>query len=177
MKALLIIDMQRGCFSPYASCHDTLGTIRRINELIGLFRDQQWPLVFVRHDGTKERELIPGTDSWQFLPELDHRQSDVTIEKTANDAFYRTGLHAFLKTLEVDELIMTGYATDYCIDSTVKSALVQDYAVTVVADAHTTSHRRSLPATDIIKHYHEIWTNTTPTRHGIRVVPMADLSL
>jgi len=61
MKALLIIDMQIGSFKPYALRHDTAGVIERINTLSKFFRANQFVVVFVQHDGTKENVFLPNT--------------------------------------------------------------------------------------------------------------------
>ena len=154
MKALLIIDMQRGCFPEFNLALQEL--VSRINALAANFRNNQYPVIYIRHDGSSENELIPHTDDWQLLSELQTLPTDQYIEKTANDSFYRTPLSQVLTERNITELYITGSATDFCVDATIKSALSKDYQVTVVADCHTTNDKPNLPAPVLIDHYNWI---------------------
>ena len=51
-RALLIIDMQKGSFMPKTPRFDTFGVVKRINELTELFRELNFPLIFIQHDGS-----------------------------------------------------------------------------------------------------------------------------
>ncbi len=170
MKALLVIDMQLGSFRPYSIRHDTLGVMERINELARYFRANDLKIIFIQHDGTKENSFMPGTPDWEILRELDKLPSDIVIAKTANDAFYRTHLQETLVKNNITELYITGCATDFCVDTTIKSALSKDYKVTVISDAHTTASRLHIHAENVIEYYNWLWADMTPTRHKIRVV-------
>lgn len=167
MKALLIIDMQKGCFIPYSSRFDTMGIISRINILSDKFRQKKYPVIFIQHDGTIENELLPQTDDWMLLPELTTLPSDVYIGKTANDSFYKTELHEFLMSNKINEIFITGAATDFCIDATVKSALTKDFKVTVISDCHTTENKSGFAASDLIEYYNWIWSAMSPAKYKI----------
>ena len=58
-----------------------------------------------------------------------------------------TSLEAFLRARAIDRLIITGWATDYCVDTTMRSALARGYPTIVPSDGHTTSDRPHLAAT------------------------------
>lgn len=175
MKALIVIDMQLGSFRPYTVRHDAYGVIERINRLSDYFRKQNLPVIFIRHDGTKENAFIPGTEEWKLLPELTVSTGDIFISKTANDAFYSSGLQRVLSEMKIEELYFTGCATDFCVDSTIKSALTKDYRITVVSDAHTTAGRPYVAAGILIAQYNWMWADMTPTKHRIRVQTTDDL--
>ena len=61
--------------------------------------------------------------------------------------------------LEVDELIVTGFATDFCVDTTVRSALARGYTTIVPEDGHTTSDRAYMPASKVIEHHNFVWAS------------------
>lgn len=170
MKALLIIDMQKTSFTPSTPRFDSEGVIRRINQLSQKFRFDGDKVIFIQHDGTSEGFCIPGTDEWKILSSLDRKPEDLIISKTANDSFYNTTLKEELKKLNIYELIITGCATDFCVDSTIKSALINDFKITVIWDGHTTADRPDLKAEQLIAHYNWIWREMTPTKWKIRVV-------
>jgi len=175
MKALLIIDMQLGSFKPYTLRYDTMGVIKRINDLSRYFRGKNDKVIFIQHDGTKENDFLPGSADWELLPELNVASSDTIISKTANDSFYKTRLHETLAANNITELFITGCATDFCVDTTVKSAISKDYKVTVIEDGHTTASRPHINAETVIRYYNWLWADMAPTKHKIRVVNSADL--
>jgi nicotinamidase-related amidase len=170
MKALLIIDMQIGSFKPYTLRYDALGVIDKINILSAFFRSNNDKVIFVQHDGTKEQSFMPNTDDWQILPELTKLATDIYISKTANDAFYQTDLQTILAKYHITELYITGCATDFCVDATIKSALTKDYKITVVEDGHTTADRPHITALTAIKHYNWLWADMTPTNAKVELM-------
>jgi nicotinamidase-related amidase len=175
MNALLVIDMQTGSFMPYTLRHDTLAVVQRINSLSAIFRNAGYPVIFIRHDGSRENKFIPGSADWQLLPELVQEASDLLISKTANDAFYGSELQSVLSKLEVSSLFITGCATDFCVDTTIKSAMAKDYQVTVVTDAHTTAERPPLAAEQVIAYYNWLWANMIPTPYPVILLKTAEL--
>ena len=175
MKALLIIDMQIGSFKPYSLRYDTMGVIERINILSSTFRTNNDKVIFIQHDGSKENNFIPETEDWQILPELTKSETDTFILKTANDAFYKTTLEAFLNMNAINDLFVTGCASDFCVDATIKSALSKDYCITVLEDGHTTANRPYLTALKAIQHYNWLWADMTSTKTKIQVVKTNEL--
>ena len=166
MQALLIIDMQVGSFASVPRLEADL-VIDRINQLAERFRSRQEPVIFIQHDGSAEGELIPGSDDWQLLPQLIRTNTEKIIAKTANDAFYRTGLADHLREQAIDHLFITGCATDFCVNATVHSALVKDYDLTIVSDGHTTADRPNLTARQLIDFHNWLWPNLATTRGRI----------
>ena len=57
--------------------------------------------------------------------------ADTIIRKTSCDSFLETSLDQFLRTSAIEGLIITGCATDYCVDTTVRSALARGWPTTV----------------------------------------------
>lgn len=176
-KALLIIDMQKGSFTPETPRHDTDGVVNRINALSKQFREKQLPVIFIQHDGTRENCFIPDTDDWKLLSALDVQPGDLIISKEANDAFYRTRLRPILDEMDIRELVVTGCATDFCVEATIQSALAKDYHVTVVSNGHTTGERPHLSAQKVIEHYNWIWQNMIPTQGRIRVLESNSITI
>lgn len=168
-KALLVIDMQKGSFTTETPRYDTKGVIKRINTLARLFRELDYPIFYIQHDGTGSGEFEKNTLEWENLDELDVQSIDIRIDKYANDVFYKSELHSKLTSLGIKELFITGCATDFCVESTVQSALTKDYLITVVEDGHTTGERPELSAKQVIGHYNWVWKNMLPTQGEIKV--------
>ncbi|UTM21868.1 isochorismatase family protein (plasmid) [Dyadobacter fanqingshengii] len=68
-------------------------------------------------------------------------------------------------------MIISGCATDFCVEATIQSALSRDYKTTVVEDGHTTGERPHLKAVQVIEHYNWVWTNMIPTKGTVNVSP------
>jgi len=156
VTALLVIDMQIGLFAG-AARYDADGVVRRVNDLGRAVRDKGGAVVFVQHDGDTDSDLAPHSPGWQILPALDRRPTDPVVRKTACDSFYRSDLEAILHERGITRLLVTGCATDFCVDTTIRSAASRDYEVVVVADGHTTADRPHLSAAKIIEHHNWMW--------------------
>lgn len=172
MDALLVIDMQNGCFATPRL--DREGTAERINTIAARFRERGQPVIFVQHDGTKEHYLFPESKDFEIIEELDRSPSDRHVAKTANSAFYETTLDADLQTLGVSRLFVCGLATDFCVNATIHSALVKDYDLVIISDCHTTADRPGLDAKAVIDFHNWLWAELTPTRGAIKVMPLKD---
>ena len=171
MKALLIIDMQNVSFTPATPRFDAENVVKRINALAERFRQHNDKVIFIQHDGSKENECLPGTDEWKILDSLYIDTNDYILSKTANDSFYRTNLHQILQDSAINELIVTGCATDFCVDATIKSALSLDYCLSVISNAHTTADRPHISAEKLITHYNWMWKEMIPTKGNVEVIP------
>ena len=175
--ALIIIDMQRGSFGPATPRHDAAGLVGRLNRLAGAVRSTGGAVVFVQHDGPAGDPHHPDLPGWRLLPDLDARPDDTFIRKTSCDAFLGTTLEAFLRAAAIGRLIVTGCATDYCVDTTIRSALGRGIPTIVPSDGHTTSDRPHLAAGKIIEHHNAIWADFLAPRGPALICPCADLRL
>jgi nicotinamidase-related amidase len=175
--ALLIIDMQRGSFGATTPRHDTAGLVGRLNRLAGLVRETAGSVVFIQHDGPPGDPHHPDSPGWKLLDALEVQPADAIIRKTSCDAFLDTSLEEFLRTRAIDRLIVTGCATDYCVDTTVRSALARGYPTTVPSDGHTTSDRAHLPAIKIIEHHNAIWSDFLAPRGPALICSCSEVRL
>jgi nicotinamidase-related amidase len=163
MDAMLVVDMQVGLLNGDPK-HDLRGVIERINRLAAKVRGQSGKVIFIRHCGAKGDDFEPQAPGWQFLPELLPDPADIVVPKALNDPFAGTDLQARLKEIQPDRVLITGWATDLCVDSTVRSAVENHHNVIVVADGHTLSNRPHLDAISVIRHHHWVWSNLITQR-------------
>jgi nicotinamidase-related amidase len=170
-KALLVIDMQKGSFTEATPRHNSEEVVQIINSLAKAFRLKSWPVLFIQHDGSAMNEFVPFTTEWELLDDLEIDDSDIRIDKYANDVFCRSGLQQKLDLLDINELVITGCATDFCVESTIQSAVSKDYSLTIIEDGHTTGNRPNLNASQVIDHYNWVWKNMIPTKGKIEVLP------
>jgi nicotinamidase-related amidase len=171
MVALLVIDMQVGMFNEPKSRHDQAGVVERINALSRCVRDVGGTVVFIQHDSPTGGVFAPHTPGWQLLPTLSREDRDPVVHKTACDSFYETELESVLAGAKTRDLLVTGCATEYCVDTTVRAAASHNFAVTVVGDAHTTADRDHLDAVSIIRHHNVTWKGLLLPRSQVAVEP------
>lgn len=174
MDVLLIIDMQEAPFSE-PDKFDSDRVVHRINQLSEYVRGNNGKVIFIQHDGTKEEGLYPNSSGWEILSALTKSNSDTVIRKTTNDAFYNTKLHSDLEKLKPERLIVSGWATDFCVDTTIRSAVSHNYHVAVASDCHTVSNRPHLEAHKVIEHHNWIWSNLITNRKEVEVLPLLEL--
>jgi nicotinamidase-related amidase len=160
--ALLVVDIQNGVVE---GAHRRNEVVANVDSLVAKARKEGAPVVWVRHS---DEDLVPGTDHWQIVPELEPDESEVIIEKHYGDSFEETSLERLLAELGVGRLIVVGAQTDACIRSTLHGALVRGYDVTLVGDAHTTEDNTEWGAPtpeQVIAHTNLYWRyQTAPGR-------------
>ncbi|MFZ5549239.1 MAG: cysteine hydrolase family protein [Pseudomonadota bacterium] len=173
-KALLVIDVQRGLFDPEPRPFEADDVVRRINALAEKARAAGAPVVFIQHE-TPTDELPHGSERWALECGLVVKPGDAHLRKTTPDSFLRTGLGEMLAAWGTEEVVVCGYATDFCVDSTTRGAVSRGIPVTLAADAHTT-HDKPYASAELIRTHHNAilgWTESFGP--VITVVPAADI--
>jgi nicotinamidase-related amidase len=163
--ALLVIDMQNGLVAGTPRRDDV---IANINALVGKARAQDIPVIWVQH--SDDEDLLPGSDNWQYVPELARDDGEPLVHKRYLDSFEATELEELLAQRGVGHLVVTGAQTDGCIRSTLHGAFTRGYDVTLVADAHTTEDLSAWgapPPEQVIAHTNLYWGfQAAPGRHA-----------
>ncbi|GAA3389630.1 isochorismatase family protein [Streptomyces roseoviridis] len=171
--ALLVIDMQNALADLAHRAGDTIAVIAALRARA---RTAGVPVVTVQHHGGG---LAPGTDGWRIVPELAPADGEPVIAKTSADSFLDTDLDSTLRALGTTELVVTGFATEICVDTTARQALSHRYDLVLVADGHTTSVRDATgpyAAPDAsVAHHNEIFRHLDFPGRSIRVLPGAEV--
>ncbi len=168
MDVLIVVDMQIGLLDG-APKHDLPRVVDRINRLAAMVRARAGTIIWIQHCGRPDDGFTPNTPGWAFLPELDRQPDDLVVQKTLNDPFAGTELKPTLDALAPERLLVAGWATDFCVDATVRSAVSNNFNVVVVADGHTLNDRPHLDAPGVIRHHNWVWSNLI-TNRSIHVV-------
>ncbi|MBO8191829.1 cysteine hydrolase [Streptomyces oryzae] len=155
--AVLVIDMQNGFCHPNGSLPRHVmalpGTAQVIDTIRGLLeaaRAEDLPIIYTRHVWRAglvdcpqylardfpagEQPLVRGTWDAQIVDELEPHEHDVVIDKNRFDAFLHTDLAVVLRSLEADQLLVTGVMTNVCVESTVRTGSQLDYTMLVATD-------------------------------------------
>jgi len=154
MKALIVVDVQND-FCPGGALAVTDGdkVVNSINELTKQFEADGLPVIFTRdwhpanHSSFKDNggiwppHCVAGTQGAAFHPDLYFPSVAFLVSKAtepdmeAYSGFQGTGLASWLRQIDVDELVVTGLATDYCVKNTVIDAIKLGFKVTLVINA------------------------------------------
>lgn len=127
---------------------------------VGQARRGEVPVVFTRHlyrscradEGRALKRNSPalaGIDglqagSWDaaIVDELACGPADLVVDKVRFDAFQWTSLEPLLRGLGVQELVICGVVTNICVETTIRSAFMRDFPVTLLADCCAAKTRR-----------------------------------
>jgi nicotinamidase-related amidase len=175
-SALLVVDVQRGPFEQEPQPFDADAVIERINDLAARARSAGVPVVFVQHErpGTMYEY---GSESWELERRLVVQEGDVILRKTTPDSFMRTDLADLLAQWGVEQVVICGYATEFCVDTTARRTAGLGFRVVLVADAHTTHDKPHATAAQIREHHNTTLPNMMSFAARIQAVPAADVDL
>ncbi|MGF6780646.1 cysteine hydrolase family protein [Paraburkholderia sp. GAS334] len=174
--AVLVIDVQREFFCGPSASYRGDQVIAGINQLTSAARAARAPVFFVQHDGVPEEEqVVPGTEDWELHPALVRTDDDQLVRKSVGDSFHETSLADRLERLGVDRLLLCGYATEFCVDTTARRAVTLGYRTTVVSDLHTTQRRPHLAPEQIVAHHNWVWENASMSGNCVAVRPLSDV--
>lgn len=169
-KALLIIDMQVMPFvwKDYGgkAIYQEEQLLENTKRLIDKARQENSPVFYIMYtepEGSLRSENQP---LWQVHPQIAPAAQDHVIIKHHADSFLESELHARLRDHGIDTLVMCGVQTEYCVDTTVKSAYSRGYQVELVKDCHSTYDSDELTAEQIINHHHRILTQFAAMVHS-----------
>jgi len=141
--ALVVIDLQKGIVSR-PSVHPIEDIVANSARLAAAFRERGLPVVLVNAAGTpagrteapaRIREFPP--DFTELVAELDAQESDHLVTKMTWGAFTNTALHEILQKHGVTQVVVTGIATQFGVESTARSAHEHGYHVVLATDAIT----------------------------------------
>ena len=168
--AVLVIDVQQGLCEGEGRAWDSDAVIARINTVTAKARAVGVPVFFIQHE-SGPGYLEHGTPAWQLAHGLNAWPDDQRLRKTTPDAFLRTDLEARLRALKVDELVVCGMHSEFCVDTTTRRALALGFPVTLVADGHTSAGNAALAAPQIVAHHNATLTNISSFGPRARAVP------
>jgi len=166
VTASLVIDVQTGLATGAYREKELLEVINLTNTRV---RCGGGMVVFVQHCHASYEALMVGNPGWQLHSGLDVKEQDLTVAKRASDSFYDTELEILLRDAGVENVIISGLQSEFCVDSTCRAALSRGFAVTLLSDGHTTGDSH-MKAVEVVNHHNIILANLASPDHPIRVV-------
>lgn len=172
--ALIVIDVQRALFETSPPPFEAAQVLSRINALAERGRSAGVPVIYVQHESPGS-DLAHGAPGWDLNTRLATSAQDIRIRKTTPDSFLRTDLAQVLADRGVTQLVVCGYATEFCVDTTVRRAAGLGLPVTLAADAHTTHDKPHADGAQIRAHHNATLPDISSFGVKIAAVPSAEL--
>lgn len=167
-KALLVIDAQNAYTDPKEElyCENAEKTIENINKLIQSLKSTE--IIYIKqshkkdgsdlgrmYDFTEEEEeefdFVENTPQVEFDKNLIVKSNSKIIIKTRYSAFQGTDLDQYLKGKGITKVIVAGFMTNFCCESTARDAHDKDYFVDFIVDATGTPGTDNLEQDEIRK--------------------------
>ena len=139
-EALLIIDVQNDYFPGGKNeLVHAYEAEKRIQGLIAESRAIGRPIIYIQHfNPPDDTFFLEGTEGAEISDRIRPEKGDKVIVKRYPNSFLETELDSYLKSLQVDTLIVCGMMTHMCVDTTVRAAMDYGYQVKLAADACAT---------------------------------------
>ncbi|MDD3183184.1 MAG: cysteine hydrolase [Alphaproteobacteria bacterium] len=93
-----------------------------------------WPSAW-RDEPSWCSRFLQGAVSAKLAARLDVRDDDIVITKKRYSSFYNTTLDDILQNMNIDHLVLTGFAADVCVRQTGMDAYNRGYKLTLIEDA------------------------------------------
>jgi len=136
-RALLVIDVQNEYFTGKVKITHPPGSLDNIVKMIDFARSKDIPVVIVQHTAPQQDAPVfrKGTPEWELHPEIASRPHDYLVEKDLPGSFTGTDLESWLRQNQVDTVVICGYMTQMCCDTTARQAFHLGFAVEFISDA------------------------------------------
>jgi nicotinamidase-related amidase len=144
-SALVMIDLQQTYREGVMRLEGVEPALREAAELLQRARAAGIPIFHVRHDAGPGSPYDVTAPIGQISPEVAPQGDEPVITKAYPSSFVGTDLQAQLEKTGVKDVVLAGFMTHMCVNSTARSAFNLGFRPTVVAAATAT---RDLPAPD-----------------------------
>jgi nicotinamidase-related amidase len=141
MKALLIIDIQNDYFkggkNPLNGPEEAAENAKKI---LDKFRNDKLPVIYIQHIALSPAAtfFLPDTKGAEIYDLIKPADGEKIFVKHFPNSFRETGLHEYLRSMNISELVICGMMTHMCVDATVRAAKDFGYECTLIGDACAT---------------------------------------
>lgn len=136
-SALLVIDVQNEYFTGKLPVTYPAGSLDNIIRAIKAARKKNIPVIAVQHSSPSmdAATFRKGTEEWKLHSKIEEAGYDHLIEKNLPGSFTGTDLEAWLRERDIDTVVITGYMTQMCCDTTARQAVHLGFSVKFLSDA------------------------------------------
>jgi nicotinamidase-related amidase len=139
--ALLIIDMQKEFIEWKDSKKSLDNALEYINETSDMFRKAGKSVVVIQDEEAGEGI---GSEGYGLIEELIVRDTDIRISKLYSNGFWKTDLEVILKDLNVEFLVLCGFAAENCVQFTLNGAVERGFNASLLQFGIASSDKRQV---------------------------------
>ncbi|MDX1574957.1 MAG: cysteine hydrolase family protein, partial [Kiloniellales bacterium] len=141
----VIVDLQKAFDDPRYRPRNNPEAEANIARLLAAWRETGRPVIHVQHLSREaDSPYRPGRPGCDVKDGVRPPAGELVIQKSTNSAFVDTGLGPYLEDKGIRTLVITGVATNNCVEATARMAGNLGYETYVVADATATADRADL---------------------------------
>ncbi|MGY4711384.1 cysteine hydrolase family protein [Mycolicibacterium sp. CBM1] len=144
-STLVLIDCQNTYTRGVMELEGVHAALEEAAKLLDRARSAGIPVIHVQHDDGPGSLYDISGESGAIVPLVAPRAGEQIVIKNYPNSFVQTDLDDRLKALNAENLVIAGFMTHMCVNSTARGAFNLGYAPTVVAAATAT---RALPSPD-----------------------------
>ena len=137
-SALIMVDCQNTYRRGVMQLSNVESAIIEAQKLLQMARDLKVPIIHIQHDAGVGTPYDVTAEIGQISAEVAPKNGENVITKNYPNAFIATPLEAQLKALGIESLVLAGFMTHMCINSTARGAFNLGFKPTVVASACAT---------------------------------------
>ena len=144
-SALVLIDCQNTYTRGVMELEGVQAALDEAAVLLERARTAGVPVVHIQHDGGPGSHYDIAGENGAIVAQVAPRDGEPVVIKNYPNAFVQTELDELLKSVDAPNLVLAGFMTHMCVNSTARGAFNLGYAPTVVGGATAT---RELPGLD-----------------------------
>lgn len=144
-STLVLIDCQNTYTRGVMELEGVQAALDEAAALLERARSAGIPVIHIQHDDGPDSLYDITGESGAIVPRVAPRDGEPVVVKNYPNAFVQTDFDERLKSVNAQNLIIAGFMTHMCVNSTARGAFNLGYGPTVVAAATAT---RSLPGVD-----------------------------
>lgn len=137
-SALIMIDCQNTYREGVMQLEGVEPALKQAGQLLQLARDNAIPVFHIQHDGGEGSPYDLKTELGAIATEVSPVDGEHVIVKNFPNAFVQTPLDEALRSRGISNIILAGFMTHMCVNSTAHGGFNLGYSPTVVASATAT---------------------------------------
>lgn len=135
-RALIVIDVQNEYFTGRLPVSYPSNSFENILKVIDVSKKENIPVIVVQHSSDiSNTPFEKGTVGWELHDSIKDLEFEHYVEKTLPSSFVGTDLQEWLENNSIDTLVISGYMTQMCCDTTARYAKHLGYEVEFLSDA------------------------------------------
>ena len=134
-SALIMVDCQNTYRQGIMQLTNVEPAIKEAQKLLQMARDLKVPIIHIQHDAGVGTPYDITAEIGAISDEVAPKNGEAVVVKNYPNSFWHTNLEAQLKALNIENVVIAGFMTHVCIDSTARGAFNLGFKPTVVASA------------------------------------------